>query len=162
MMKKNDALIGNQKPAIRYSSGEELSESGDGRATVRPCRPRLLIVGDSPNRLNGLKSTLSKGEVDIVTVPPEGVNSACRSKHNLAVIDVGLAQLGDVLESLRTDQGHSDIHVLVDVSRIVTEPALAGMLSKYRAMPCSPSEMVRLAHHSRTSGVGRQRAKTLL
>jgi DNA-binding response OmpR family regulator len=124
-------------------------------------KPRLLIVTDAPDRLNNLKVALGRIEAEIVSTTPQGLCLACNRKHDLAVVDVGPARLGSVLKTLRANDGHSEIPVLVDGSRIVAEPALAGVLPKYRAMPCSPAELVTLVRR-RTSMTDRRQARKLL
>lgn len=125
-------------------------------------KPRLLIVSDAPDRLNNLRIAFSEAEVEIITVTPQGLRFACSNKHDLAVVDVGSVHLINVLKTLRVNKGHSEIPVLVDVSRITDEQVPSGVLPKYRAMPCSPSDLVALARRRLTSITGHWRARKLL
>lgn len=77
-------------------------------------------------------------------VSAEELSHACNRAHDLAVIDVGATRLPEVLRTLRSSVRHSGIALLVEASRVVAEPGLAGLLPKYRAMPCSRSELVKL------------------
>jgi len=65
-------------------------------------------------------------------------------------------------QALRESPAHSEITVLVEASRIATEPSLAGVLPHYRAMPCSHSELVTLARRRLASITARWQAKRLL
>jgi hypothetical protein len=78
----------------------------------------------------------------------------------LVVVDVGSALLEPLLGNLRASEEHAEVPVLVEQSRIVATP-LAGVLPKYRAMPCSHNELIRLARHRLTSITGHERAKAL-
>jgi len=60
-----------------------------------------------------------------------------------------------------TSVRHSGISLLVEASRILNEPSLAGVLPRYRAMPCSRSDLVELAHCLLTADV-RPRQKRML
>jgi hypothetical protein len=51
--------------------------------------------------------------------------------------------------------------VLVEQSRIAAAP-LTGVLPKYRAMPCSHDELIKLARRRLTSIAGHGRAKAIL
>lgn len=133
-----------------------------GLDLVVSSKPRLLIVSDAPDRLNNLRTAFGAAEVEIASVPPQGLRFASGNKHDLAVVDVGSAQLIDVLKTLRANKGHSEIPVLVDVSRITDERVPAGVLPKYRAMPCSPFDLVALARRRLTSMTGHWRARKLL
>ncbi len=123
---------------------------------ARKAKSRLLIVSDEPNHLKVLQAELGMGEVEITNATTaEEVRRACRGGHDIAVVDVEPGIVIDVLKSLRGSEGYSEISVLVDKSRLVTEPSLAGVLPTFRAMPCSSEELVRLARHRVTSSTAR-------
>lgn len=151
MMMTADAVVENAIAAPRR-----------GLDVVVASKPRLLIISDAPDQLNNLRAAFSTAEVEIACVTPQGLRFACGHQHDLAVVDVGPAQLIDVLKTLRADSGYSEIPVLVDVSRIAAEPVPAGVLPKYRAMPCRPFELVRLVRRRLISITGRWRARKLL
>jgi hypothetical protein len=77
------------------------------------------------------------------------------------VVDVGPALLEPLLRNLRASKEHAEIPVLVEQSRIAAEP-LVGVMPKYRAMPCSHDELIRLARRRLTSIAGHGRTKALL
>lgn len=109
-------------------------------------KTKLLLISDAPDHLNSLQAELDTGEIEITNAKSvEDVRKACLRKHDVAIIDVGPAQLIKVLKTLRTSEGSKDISVLVDASRLTPEPSLAGVLPAYRAMPCSHSQLIALA-----------------
>lgn len=109
-------------------------------------KPHLLIVTDCSDRLAGLRSLLHADGVEITgAASSEELSRACHGRHDLVVIDVGAGRLPEVLYTLRSSVRHSGISLLVEASRVLTEPGLAGVLPRYRAMPCSRSDLVKLA-----------------
>ena len=123
---------------------------------ARKAKSRLLIVSDEPNHLKALQAELGRGEVEVThATSAEEVRRACRGGHDIAVIDVEPGIVVDVLETLRGSEGYGEISVLVDNSRLGTDPSLAGVLPAFRAMPCSSDELVRLARHRVKSSTAR-------
>lgn len=113
---------------------------------MRANHSRLLIVSDEPVHLKALQSELGAVGVEITNATtPEEVRQACYSAHDLAVVDVAPGNVIDILETLRNADGHGDISVLVDTSRLSEEPSLAGVLPMFRAMPCNSKDLVQLA-----------------
>jgi len=126
-------------------------------------KPRLLIISDSSERLTNLRASLSTGEIEITSATsPAELRRACRSKHDLAVVDVGPTHLGKVLEDLRSSKEGAEIPVLVEASRLAADPGLVGVLPKYRAMPCSHADLVTLARRRIASTTGRRHGRKLL
>ncbi len=126
-------------------------------------KPHLLIVTDCSDRLTGLRSLFHADGVEITgAASSEELNRACHREHDLAVIDVGAARLPEVLRILRSCVRHSGISLLVEAGRVLTEPSLAGVLPKYRAMPCSRSDLVELAHCLLTGDVHPRQKRMLL
>jgi CheY-like chemotaxis protein len=124
---------------------------------------RLLIVTDYPDGLSGLRASLQADGVEITAAAsPEELNRVCPREHDLAVVDVSPARLPGVLQALRMSQGHAKISLLVEASRIVADPSLAGLLPKYQAMPCSSSELVQLARRRLTSTARPRNRRMLL
>jgi hypothetical protein len=122
----------------------------------------VLIVTDCSDRLRGLKASIQTDEVEITgAASPDELSRACDHEHVLAVIDVGPDRLPEALRILRSSERHSKISVLVEASRIVSAPGLAGLLPKYRAMPCSRSDLLELARHL-TTGEVHPRTKRML
>ncbi len=105
----------------------------------------LLLFSDSAERLGWLRASLAGGAAEIHVVSSlEELQRECALNHALAVIDANPAQLPKVLDIIRTSRGHGDIPLLVETSHCNRQPA-AGLLPKYRAMPCSLRELVALA-----------------
>lgn len=128
---------------------------------MRATNSRLLIVSDEPKHLKALQSELSVNGVEITNATTtEEVRLACISGHDLAVVDVEPGKVIDVLETLRGSEGHGDISVLVDTSRLQEDPSLAGVLPTFRAMPCNSEELVRLAR-SRVTTTKKRRTSTI-
>ncbi|HWQ35760.1 MAG TPA: response regulator [Blastocatellia bacterium] len=126
-------------------------------------RPRLLIVTDSSERLGYLSSALSTSRSEITSArSPEEVRRACQERHDLAIVDVTPEQLPEVLGIVRASAGHAEIPLLVAIGRIAADPAVTGVLPKYRAMPCGPAELVALARRRLTSLTERQAARQIL
>lgn len=139
--------------AVRRAQQPDPAQSG---------KPHLLIVTDCPDRLRGLRASISTDGIEITgAASSEELSRACHCEHELVVIDVGASHLPEVLHTLRSSERHSGISLLVEASRALTEPSLAGVLPKYRAMPCSRSDLVELAHCLLTGDV-RPRQKRML
>lgn len=108
---------------------------------------RVLIVADCSDRLRAWEDSMHTDGIESEVTSAgssEELSRACHRAHDLAVIDVGAASLPEVLRILRSSMRHSGISLLVEASRVVAEPGLAGVLPKYRAMPCSRSDVVKL------------------
>lgn len=118
---------------------------------------RLLLVIDTPERLQRLENALSHGNVAVTRASSaEEMAQICRRDHDLAIVDVEPADLAGVLKTLRESSGHENIPVLVDRSRMAHDATLAGVLPAYRAMPCSFDEMMKLAARRLASGASRR------
>lgn len=105
----------------------------------------LLLFSDSAERLGWLRASLAGGAVEIHVVSSlEELQGECASRHALAVIDASPTHLPKVLDMIRASREHRDIPLLVETSHCHQQPA-AGLLPKYRAMPCSLRELVALA-----------------
>lgn len=119
---------------------------------------KLLIVTDSVERAASLRALLDTGRVEVTCITsPADLGLACRCGHDLAVVDVSAADIVEVLRSLRSSAGCESISVLVQASRLASDPALTGVLPAYRAMPCSQSDLIALARRRLTSSGKDQR-----
>lgn len=126
-------------------------------------RHHLLIITDCPVRLRSLRASISTGGIEITgAASSEELSRACQSEYDLAVIDVAAWSLPEVLRILRSSVRHSGIALLVEASRVLTEPGLTGVLPWYRAMPCSRSDLVKLAHYLMLDDVHPVSQRTLL
>ena len=131
--------------------------------SASPHPPHLLIVTDTEEQQQYLTNAFitSGAEITCVHSLAECVQ-ACRTPHDLAIIDLPAEQVKAALEHLRASQTHADIPVLVEVQRILSDRSLAGVLPKFRAMPCNQHEMVTLARRRLTTITNRSTAKALL
>lgn len=136
----------------------QVTDTSESQSLRQPMgKPRFLIVCDSADRLKRLRSLLDTGEAEITCVSSlQELDQACRSEHDLAIVDVQQAEIRGVLKTIRESAGHTRIPLLV--KRITAEPDLAGILPKYRAMPCSESELLTLARQQ-INPSGEQRRK---
>ena len=124
---------------------------------------RLLIVSDSSDRLARLRAFLAASGTEITSaVSPEEFGRACRREHDVAVVDVSPRYLPGVLKELRLSEGHAQASVLVAASQLTAGPELAGVLPKYRAMPCSPADLLTLVRRRTSSPVRHANPRTLL
>lgn len=108
-------------------------------------KPRLLLVSDSYDRLRTLESGLDYNEFDItVACSLEELAAACHVCHDVVALDVSPTQIAPMLKQIRTSASHAGVPVLVEATRLKNDLTLAGVLPKYRAMPCSYREMLML------------------
>lgn len=124
--------------------------------------PRVLVIADSEERLCNIKSILHAANAEITSAKSsEELRSVCREPHDIAIVDISSTQLQDTLGMIRANADHARIPLLVVYDRLIKEKGLAGVLPKYRAMPCSPSEMAALVN-SRTISKSEVRAASLI
>jgi DNA-binding response OmpR family regulator len=147
---------------LRFALDQALKLKRQGRGPEAVSRPRILIVSDSAERIPHLQAGFDSQEVEVASaVFPEEWGYVSGERHDLAVVDVGPALLEPLLGNLRASKEHAEIPVLVEQSRIAAVPP-TGVLPKYRAMPCSHDELIKLARRRLTSIAGRGRAKVIL
>jgi DNA-binding response OmpR family regulator len=147
---------------LRFALDQAIKFKRQGHEPEGVSRPRILIISDSSERIPHLQAGFDSQEVEVASaVFPEEWGYVSGDRHDLAVIDVGPALLEPLLGNLRASKGHSDIPVLVEQSRVAAAP-LTGVLPKYRAMPCSYDELIKLARRRLTAIAGHGRAKVLL
>jgi hypothetical protein len=124
-----------------------------------------LIVTDCSERLRGWRASIHTDGIEIETTcaaSAEELRRACHREHDLAVIDVDVASLPEVLRTLRASERHSGISLLVEASRVASESGLAGLLPRYRAMPCSRADLLKLTRCLMTGEVQPMRNWRLL
>jgi CheY-like chemotaxis protein len=147
---------------LRFALEQSINLKRQGRMPVAVSRPRLLIISDSAERIQPWQAAFDPREAEISSaVFPEEWGYVSRDKHDLAVVDVGPALLEPLLKNLRASKEHAEIPLLVEQSRIAAASP-AGVLPKYRAMPCSHDELIRLARRRITSIASHTQAKGLL
>jgi DNA-binding response OmpR family regulator len=125
---------------------------------------KLLIVTDSVERAASLRASLDTDRVEVTCITsPADLSLACRCGHDLAVVDVGASEIVEVLKGLRSSAGCETISVLVQASRLASDPSLTGVLPAYRAMPCSQADLIALARRRLTaSGKNQRLARKML
>jgi DNA-binding NtrC family response regulator len=130
---------------LRVALDQALRSKRQGRESIRVSRPRVLIISDSAKHIPYWLAAFESQEAEITSILfPEEWASVSTGGHDLAVVDVGPTHLEPLLKNIRASEEHAEIHLLVEKSRIAAAP-LAGVLPKYRAMPCSQDELIRLA-----------------
>jgi DNA-binding response OmpR family regulator len=147
---------------LRFALDQAIKFKRRGHEPEAVSRPRILIISDSSERIPHLQAGFDSQEVEVASaVFPEEWEYVSGAGADLAVIDVGPALLEPLLGNLRASKEHSEIPVLVEQSRVAAAP-LTGVLPKYRAMPCSYDELIKLARRRLTAIAGHGRAKVLL
>jgi hypothetical protein len=105
-------------------------------------KPRLLLVSDSTERLQALKSCVVAADFEIdLACSKKELRRACHRPHDLVAVDVAPANIIEMLDLIRGSAGNAEIPVLVECTRIVNDRKLAGVLPNFRAMPCNGMEM---------------------
>ncbi|MDX2033643.1 MAG: hypothetical protein SF339_23405 [Blastocatellia bacterium] len=109
------------------------------------CRPRLLLVTDSPERRRRLL-----GRIDLSRFEVTCADSLMQLRHRLrrpydaVLMDVSSGQLLPMLNAVRNSEANFRTSLLVESSARDGDPSLAGVLPTYRAMPCTYDDMMRL------------------
>jgi hypothetical protein len=105
-------------------------------------KPRLLLVSDSTERLQALKSCVAAADFEIdLACSMKELRRACRQSHDLVALDAAPANIIEMLDLIRGSAGNAEIPVLVECTRISNDQRLAGVLPNFRAMPCTSAEM---------------------
>jgi DNA-binding response OmpR family regulator len=149
-------------PELEYTLRTNIAQRRKGIAAP-PHPPRLLIVADAQEQQQYLANAFSTSGAEIT--PAHSLAEciqACRSPHDLVIVDLPAEQVKSALEHLRASQTHAEIPVLVEVERILADRSLAGVLPQFRAMPCNQHEMVTLARRRLATLTNRTAAKALL
>jgi hypothetical protein len=108
---------------------------------------RLLFVSDCMEHLCDLRNT--NREFDITAISPsEDVTGICQEAYDVVILDVPATALALALKAIRASERNARSLVLVEASRVSGESNLAGVLPRYRAMPCSLTEMIALLRQS--------------
>jgi DNA-binding NtrC family response regulator len=113
-------------------------------------KPRLLLVSDSAERLQALKSFVDAADFEIdLACSMKELRRACQQPHDLVALDAAPTYIIDMLNLIRGSAGNAEIPVLVECTRISSDRRLAGVLPNFRAMPCNSAEIqVLLRKHS--------------
>src|SRR5215475_6664729 len=90
-------------------------------------KPRLLLVGDSYDRLKSLEAGINHNEFDItIACSLDELITACDNCHDVVALDVCPEQIAPMLKQIRAS---------------ASPMTVAGLVPEYRAMPCSRMEM---------------------
>jgi DNA-binding response OmpR family regulator len=148
---------------LRFILQRVIAAKRQGTNPVVIGKPRVLIISDAAERIPHLQSAFYPHDVEVTSVVfPEEWSYAAGSHHDLALVDVGPELLEPLLKTMRTNNSHSEIPVLVEVGRVIEANNVAGVMPKYRAMACSHEEIVQLVRRRITSLTGRDEARQLL
>jgi len=130
---------------LQYALHEKLQGPAKQESAAPAVPPRVLILSESWERLTSLDLLLRNQEIQITNANYPGELDVARAgRYDLVVIDVAPAFVPDLLAELRARPEYADIPILVENSRLMTDERLAGVLPKYRAMPCNQAELVAL------------------
>jgi DNA-binding response OmpR family regulator len=139
---------------------ESVNQKGEVMTVDKPC---VLVISDTAERIPHLQSVFNTSEAEIASVVyPEEWDYVATGKYDLVLIDVGPELLESLLKTFRASSGHAQIPLLVENSRVAGATNIAGVLPKYRAMPCGRGEMIRLARRRLASITSHGRAIRLL
>ena len=106
---------------------------------------RLLLISDDSQRLGGWRAALTGQQCEVIGLAnPQALNQLRQRAYDLAVVDVAAPQLAHVLATLRLE--HHQIPVFVEASRLPNDLSCAGVLPRYRAMPCVRPDLLRLVN----------------
>lgn len=107
---------------------------------------RVLIVCDEAQRLKELRAALGFCQVELsLAASVEELRDIHDSaQFDLAAVDVSPQLIVAVLSLLRSFNACKEATILVESGQITGDPALTGVLPRFRAMPCSRSELLRL------------------
>jgi len=147
---------------LRLALDQALELKRHGLRLDNVSQPRILIISDSTERMPHWQAAFDSQEVEITCAMfPEEWGYVSGDRYDLAVVDVGPALLEPLLGNIRASREHAEIPLLVEKSRIAAVP-MAGVLPKYRAMPCTHDELITLASRRLTSITGEGPATGLL
>ncbi|MBK9314354.1 MAG: response regulator [Acidobacteria bacterium] len=140
----------------KFTTTEKRTESANGIL-------RLLIVSDAADGLRDFRGFINKENVQITNIfNLDDLPRTLTTRHEIAVVNVASINIKNVLESLRKSPLHQDIPVLVDKTRLDFTGVLAGIMPRFRAMPCSPDELRVLTQRRIVSLKEKRRSNHLL
>lgn len=162
-----EVLVANAVAALRGHADDFISKPinlAELRATLKIClassqqsKPdnpasaaRLLIVTDTEERLNRLKAAIPANGNLTCARSLEELRTACQTRQDVAIVDLPSGQLQETLSTIRASNDQTNIPLLVALNRIASDPEIAGLLPRYRAMPCDQTELISLARRRLT------------
>lgn len=172
-----DAINENELLAIRLGADDFIGKpihplelhyllekaSSAGRRAHESKQPRLLLVSESPGASSEFRRSISDGSADETIVFDLGnLPDALATPHDIAIVQVSTPNIRRVLEQIRRSITHVDIPILVDRTLLNFTGELAGIMPKFRAMPCTPAELIALTQRRITTHIEKSRPKPLL
>jgi DNA-binding response OmpR family regulator len=129
---------------------------------ITDTKPRLLLVSDSAERLQSLKSCVATADFEInIACSLKELSLACSQAYDLIALDVDPTNIIEMLVLIRGSEGNIEIPVLVEYTRISEDKRLAGVLPNYRAMPCNSAE-IQLLLRKQNSATDRNHSRRLM
>jgi DNA-binding NtrC family response regulator len=155
-----DDFIGSQMRADEFNFAQARGPQAQQRGSFSSLRhaPQVLVIADDQHQAKPLLAALAQLEVRITCLhlTAEVADAPLiKGRFDLIVLDVGPEWLEPLLKQIRGDAKGAEIPVLVATNRVTEVVGLAGVMPKYRAMPCTPNEILRLAKH-RFTRIARQ------
>jgi hypothetical protein len=143
----------------------QLSQSTSSLPLQLPAKikPRLLIITDSSERWRELRVRLGTDGIEVVGASSIAeAERAGRAQPDLIVVDVEPVKLNCILKAIRDCAQYHETSLLVDISRISGDPAMAGVLPRFRAMACSHHDMRLLIRRQLSSALPIRQPRRML
>lgn len=146
---------------LRFALRQHLEEPERGRA-LRGL-PQLLILSDARENLRAFQNLLGRQNVEITTALfPDEWERVPDTRYDFVIVDVGPSRLTALLDAVRTRTQLADAPVLVEITRVAADANLAGVMPRYRAMPCGRPELLSLVRRRLTSMTSRYQVARIL
>lgn len=134
---------------VERESADQDSLAGDsGEWQLADSNPklRILIVCDVAKQLQELQMTLGACQVEMFTAASidELQSIQDSTQFDLAAVDVSPNLIVAVLSFLRSSNACGEATILVESRQITGNHTLAGVLPRFRAMPCNRNDLLRL------------------
>jgi len=137
--------------------------SSPARAYPQSERPRLLLVSDALDGMSQFRGSIKKEASEITVVYSlDELPAVLAAPHDLAILDLSTENIREVLDQIRSSPFHVDIPILVDKTRLNFTGEMAGIMPKYRAMPCTPMELIALTRRRVATHNEKMRPRPLL
>ena len=143
----NQIITNSLSPSLVTKTSESILTDA---STKQPAQCLLIVFG-APERLQALRAILQSTETVITCCDSidkiHTVGLIGMGKYDLVIVDVEPKRVVSILRIVRNREMRAGIPVLVESGRLHTEPDLAGVLPRFRAMPCHFTELLKLARH---------------
>jgi hypothetical protein len=148
----------------KFNPAPPRPESGAHSSELR-WRFGLLLICDSTEELQSLRAALAFCEAEITSASSlkDVIRVCANGRFDLIIVNLGPELLPDLLRLLRIECGHGETPILVESGRVGNDRALAGVLPRFQAMPCTRLELLRLiCSHSTPDVIRPERNEALL